>query len=155
MAQQSPDSTEGDSAVLSPSANGFAVSCLHVVLSVLPSTRQTPSELSLRGPQLQRGWQEAAVRVWQRPQQERNHKQCGEPWAYSSQDRAQGGPASPPAAPLSRLLYLAWFKKTSMCPSSTFVLKEMKSYTVCQGRGNNFNESWNYLCFLDLFVVVV
>lgn len=51
---------------------------------------------------------------------------------------------------LCTLLYLSSLRKTSVCSSSTFVHKEMKIYTACQGRANNFNTSWNYLCFLNI-----
>lgn len=74
-------------------ANGFALSCLHVVPLVLCGTGQAPNELSLWGPSCRGGGRKQQGR----PQQERNHKQHEEP--YSSQNRAQGCPASPPCAP--------------------------------------------------------
>lgn len=102
-ARRGSDSTEADSAVLSPLANGFC--------SLLPSCgsfcsgghwagteRGWPTGFSSHGGlQPWRGWGRGrGESVLQRPQQ-RNCNQHGEP---CSQQRAQRCPASPPDSPL-------------------------------------------------------
>lgn len=147
VCQQSPDSVEAEPALLSPSVHAFAFSCLHVGLFALPGTRQAPGELSLWGPSCRGGGRRQQGEA-ESPQQERNHEQHGEP--YSSQ--STGVPCIPSWCPTSPDCCTSPGSKRL---SSAFVLTEMKIYTVCQGRANNFNKSWSYLCFLDLFVVVV